>query len=192
MKTYVTVSVGDSSSTKLPLSRSASEHNMARESEFAFFRACRTGELDKVRGCLAKGIPSEARDRDGLTGLIWASRAGNIKVAELLLQFGAKINVKDANGRTPLHYAVGHRNPDFIRFAAEQGAHLNLVDVYGCTALDLATILQHPEVIGVLELLGAERVRTESRGTHWNGSQTDLTRTTRSIAAREQGELPIA
>jgi hypothetical protein len=58
---------------------------------------------------------------------------------------------------------VGHRKQDFIRFAAEQGAHLNLVDMYGCTALDLATILQHPEVIGVLELLGAERVRTESR-----------------------------
>jgi len=165
---------------------------MAEVSQFEFFRACRTGELDKVCGCLAKGIPSEVRDCDGLIGLIWASRAGNIKVAELLLQFGAKINVKDANGRTPLHHAVGYRKQDFIRFAVQKGAHINLVDAYGCTALDLATILQHPEVIGVLELLGAERVRTESRGTHWNGSQTDLTRTPRSIAGREQGELPIA
>ena len=111
-----------------------------------------------------KGIPTEARDRDGLTGLIWASRAGNVKIAELLLQCGAKIDVKDVNGRTPLHHAVGHRKHDFIQFVAEKGARLNLVDVYGCTALDLATILQDPELIGVLESLGAERVRTESRG----------------------------
>ena len=62
---------------------------MAKESECAFFRACRTGELDKVRERLVKGISSETRDQDGLTGLIWASRVGNVKVAELLLQFGA-------------------------------------------------------------------------------------------------------
>jgi ankyrin repeat protein len=137
----------------------AIEENIA----LAFLHACRSGKRDPVCQFLAQGVSPDTCDSEGLTGLLWASRTGSIEIAEALLHVGADINARDNSGRTALHHAVGYRQREFIVFAARIGALLNLVDRYGCTALDLATVAEDLESVKLLEWLGAQRVRTESR-----------------------------
>jgi ankyrin repeat protein len=59
-----------------------------------------------VEALLAQGAKVNARDRNGSTSLMLASKAGHREVVEVLLVLGAKVNAKDWLGRTALMVAA--------------------------------------------------------------------------------------
>ena len=54
------------------------------------------------------------KDKDGMTLLHLACRAGNMEFAELLISRGAEINFADNEGRTAIHYAVMSGNSKLV------------------------------------------------------------------------------
>lgn len=57
-----------------------------------------------------------------LTPLMWASRAGNIDVVELLIQYGADVHLQSASGNTSLMYAVTKGNLEIVELLLASGA----------------------------------------------------------------------
>ncbi len=60
--------------------------------------AAKKGDLPKVKSLLAKGAEVNAKDKDALTALMFASMNGHREIVELLLDKGADVNAKDIEG----------------------------------------------------------------------------------------------
>ena len=56
------------------------------------------------------------------TPLGFASKNGNVPIAQLLLDNGANVNFRDEMGRTPLHYAAGEGNLAMVQLLVKYGA----------------------------------------------------------------------
>ncbi len=80
------------------------------------------------------GFNVNARDKSGATALHLACKAGNLKVAMILMtDHQAKPNVADKKGRTPFHYAVIDGKMEMIRALYVADADINARDKQGCT-----------------------------------------------------------
>jgi ankyrin repeat protein len=94
------------------------------------------------------------------TPLLLATRAGDLKVTQLLVEHGADLELADANGVTPLLNAIvnaslasraddgrtGHLAT--ARYLIERGADVNAVDWYGQTPLWAAVNIRNLDVRG--------------------------------------------
>jgi ankyrin repeat protein len=68
------------------------------------------GRRQCVAFLLERGAEVDARDRDGRTALIYATRAGDLEAVHLLVEAGAYIVMRDRFHKTALLYAAeGHR-----------------------------------------------------------------------------------
>jgi ankyrin repeat protein len=76
-----------------------------REIDEEFLKACRDGDLKKVKQLLKEGVDVNTKDEDGWTALMYACLKGEKKVAEFLIEKGVDVNAKDKNGRTALMIA---------------------------------------------------------------------------------------
>jgi uncharacterized protein len=119
-----------------------------------YFNSCSGGKADAVAAFLDAGIDPEARDKYGLTGLIWAGRKGRLEIADLLLARGAGLETGDNRGRTALYHAVTYQRYDFVRHLAALGANLNPVDSHGWTPLDFSQTSHHRKMSSLLVELG--------------------------------------
>ena len=81
------------------------------------------------------------REPDGgeLTALVYASRAGHIEAARVLLEAGADVNQVSRYGWSPLLAATQNRSYQLARFLIENGADVNIANKGGWTPLYLAT-----------------------------------------------------
>src|SRR5258708_23541229 len=70
----------------------------------AFLDAARTGDADKVRELLAKGVPVDVREdfasgdyyqQSEQTALMYASGEGHLEIVRILLKAGANVNAVD-------------------------------------------------------------------------------------------------
>jgi Ankyrin repeats (3 copies) len=120
-----------------------------------YFVACSTGNVPAVAEFLESGVPPESRDRNGLTGLIWAGRRGRIEVADLLLAKGASTEAVDGRGRTALYHAVTFKRYGFVEHLARLGANVNVVDEHGCTPREIAEIEGDEKMAASLATFGA-------------------------------------
>ncbi len=68
--------------------------------------AAMRGDQPLVELLLAKGAQVDAKDKDGCTPLLLATKGNYSGIVELLLAKGADVNAEDAQGRTPLTYAA--------------------------------------------------------------------------------------
>lgn len=102
------------------------------------------------------------------TPLLYATRAGNLELTQLLLAAGADIEQADANGITPLLNAVLNATVETLeRPAAQhlavahyligQGANVNAADWYGETPLRAAVDLRNLDVNGADKNNGIDR-----------------------------------
>lgn len=96
-------------------------------------------------------------DRDRNTALIMASKKGNTRIIERLLQAGANPNVKDHLGQTALHWVAEAGDGDCALTLINKGADLDVVDSQTYTPFLKALRVNKPDVVKALISAGCDR-----------------------------------
>ncbi len=110
--------------------------------------AAKRGDVQTIKGELAKGVPVDLRVATGGAGawrnstpLMWAAARGQAAVVRVLLDSGADVDAKNDEGVTPLMAAAGSiKTIDgdpfaCVRVLIEAGADLEVTNRQGLTAL---------------------------------------------------------
>jgi len=95
-------------------------------------------DIERVRYLLAHGAHPDARDGEGYTPLINATRFSFVEVATYLAEHKADVNLGDRNDWTPLMYAAWQDNPELVSMLMKHGAKIDVVAVDGLTPLAIA------------------------------------------------------
>jgi ankyrin repeat protein len=121
------------------------------EPPMTLVEAAARGDGGDVARLIAAGTPLEARDQNGRTPLLIATRADNVEVARLLIEAGADVNAKDGIRDTPFLYAGAEGRNEILRMILATG-RANVADTnrYGGVALIPASHHGHPETVRIL------------------------------------------
>ena len=92
------------------------------QAEKNLIEAAKNNDIVVVCNAISLEINLNARDEDGNTALIWASRKGFTCIAKMLIAAGADVNAKDKAGKTALIWAGNNDFPDIIKILREAGA----------------------------------------------------------------------
>lgn len=127
-----------------------------------------------VQFLIESGIPIDLQGSARLTALERASREGDLRTVQLLVEAGAEVNSEGGRWSAPLHEA---RNPfhhgiflygppiyaaaagghfDVVQYLVEHGADVNAKDCQGRTVLHAASRAENPNVMQFLQKLGAQ------------------------------------
>jgi len=96
-------------------------------------------DLDRVRYLMSHGAHVDARDGEGYTPLVDATRFGFVEVARFLVEHKADVNAGDRNNWTPLMYAAWGDNPELVSVLVRYGAKVDAADSDGLTPLAIAS-----------------------------------------------------
>ncbi len=102
------------------------------------------------------GADVNAKDKHGLTALMYASRFNHPEIAKLLLDKGADPNLQNNEGWTALMYASRFNNLRIAKLLIEKRADLNIQEQQGWTALMLASQNNHSQIVKLLLENGAD------------------------------------
>lgn len=134
----------------------------------AFLDAARTGDIERVRGLLAKGVPVDVREdfcthyrQNEQTALMYAAGAGHLEIVRVLLKAGANVNAIDkmtsresGGEQTALHYAAGQANVTVVEELLNAGCDPNALTKNawnrGWTPLAFALRAGHREIAQLL------------------------------------------
>ena len=119
--------------------------------------------IEEIRGLL-KSEDVNQIDPNGRSALMFASRAGNVELVNLLLTKDANINQADKSGVTALMLASIAGNVEIVNLLLTKHANINKADNSGVTALMLASQAGNVEVIKLLLKSGAEVNQADSEG----------------------------
>ena len=126
---------------------------------------------ESVRGCLERGIPVHARDREGATPLAQLISAGACcadfkNVLREFVAAGADVNARDDEGRTPLHRALyGTTPPDIVTSPLlDAGADPSARDSAGLTPMHIAASGGRGPDASLLATAGADVNARDNRG----------------------------
>lgn len=107
-----------------------------------FFGLCKNCDTaESVQAAINQGENPNARDKDGITPLMYAAGYNsNPEVITTLLKAAADINARDRyNNLTPLMYAAWlNQNPEMITTLLNAGANAKAKSSAGKTAFDFA------------------------------------------------------
>ena len=85
-----------------------------------------------------------------------AVRAGQVSVAQLLIERGADVNLPNGPGKdTPLMYAAMRKESELVRLLIDNGANVAPANTAGETALVLAKRTGHHKNVALLKKAGA-------------------------------------
>ena len=98
----------------------------------------------------------------GSSALHLAAAAGQVAMAELLLENGAAVNMANDKRATPLHRAIEF--PDVVALLIDRGADVNATDDRGRTPLHWAARYTEPETVALLIDNGADVDATDHVG----------------------------
>ena len=131
------------------------------------WRACRWGDLERVKQLIQDGQDVNRGDSYGITPLMKAAESGHNQVVRELIRDGAHVNGKDKYKQTALHWASSWGHSSVGKTLAEAGANLNEQDEYGRTPLILTAYWGHANVVMELIRAGAD-VSVVSRQNWWS------------------------
>ena len=106
-------------------------------SNFVFFQASETGDLDTVQRCLQRGVDVDAKGVDNWRALHFAARKGHLAVVTYLLRQGADADACTKNGWTALHLAAFQAKLSIIDVLLACEANVNPQENQGRTPLDI-------------------------------------------------------
>jgi quinoprotein dehydrogenase-associated probable ABC transporter substrate-binding protein len=113
-------------------------------------------DIDRVRYLLSHGAHVDARDGEGYTPLINATRFGFIEVATYLVAHHADANLPDRSNWTPLMFAAWDDSPPLVTLLIGHGAKLDSADDDGLTPLAIAAQNGKAKAAGALIAAGAD------------------------------------
>ena len=84
--------------------------------------------------------PTEANPSEGWNTLMFASKQGNLKIVQDLIQHGTRLLVREveSKGNTALHIAAHYGHMEITEYLLRHGADVNATALDGCTPLDRA------------------------------------------------------
>ena len=108
----------------------------------ALHHAARDGDLAKTQRLLNAGVGVNARDRNGLTPLHWATGHNHPKVVRLLLDAGADVNARDNYGRMFLDFVADHgvKRLEIVQLMLDAGMDVHVWNDEGMTPLHVAVM----------------------------------------------------
>ena len=113
-------------------------------------------KVNVVKDLIEQGADVNAKDKDGMTALIVASRNGHREVVEMLISNGADVNAKDNSDWTALMRASIKGQSKIAELLIANGALVNSKGVDGCTALIAAAFDGCNEIVKLLLENGAD------------------------------------
>jgi quinoprotein dehydrogenase-associated probable ABC transporter substrate-binding protein len=113
-------------------------------------------DIDRVRYLLSHGAHVDARDGEGYTPLVNATRFGFVEVATYLVTHKANANLPDRSNWTPLMYAAWEDSPPLVTLLIGHGAKLDSADDDGLTPLAIAAQNGKVKAAGALIAAGAD------------------------------------
>ena len=132
--------------------------------------AARSRDIEAVRSLLDEGAAVNAAQGDGMTGLHWAARNGDVEMARLLIEGEADLDVVTRIGdHTPLHVASAAGSAPVVSALVEAGADANATTTTGATPLHFAAASGSGEAVAALLDHGAQ---VDAREPQWG--QTPL------------------
>ena len=114
------------------------------------------GDLDQLKGLIAKGTDINARDKEGNTPLMLAASTGHKAIADLLVAEGARIDAKNNKRNTALHGAAAAGHTTVADLLIAKGAEINGKNEGGDTPLMLAALTGYRGVAELLIAKGAD------------------------------------
>jgi len=124
--------------------------------------AAMKGDLDVLRQLLDEGGDLNAARGDGMTGLHWAAKTGDLEVARLLLEREAALESSTRVGsHTPLHVASSFGHDAVVNALVEAGADVNAKTETGASPLHFAAASGSADSVSILLEHGAELGATE-------------------------------
>ncbi len=120
-----------------------------------FFDACGKGDVEKLRGLLAKDGSLVHARHHGWTGMHEAAKRGHLDSVRLLLAHGADPNARESGDNTyPLHWAAAHGHIEIVRALLDGGGDVHgFGDVHELDAIGWGA--EKPEVVSLLLNRGA-------------------------------------
>ncbi len=101
--------------------------------------AADAGEVEQVRVALLNGAPVDFSTPEGVTSLMYASAAGYVDVANVLIEMGADVNAKPFNSRrSALVAAVENGQVEVAELLIRKGAEITYIDNSGASLLHIA------------------------------------------------------
>ncbi|XP_072018043.1 transient receptor potential cation channel subfamily A member 1-like [Amphiura filiformis] len=97
-------------------------------------------------------------DHTGCTPMHYATREGNIKSVQGLIDLGATVNLKNKDKQSPLHFAAKYGRFNSCKRLLDSAIGPNIInetDSEGMTALHIASLKGHIKVVQLLMLRGA-------------------------------------
>ena len=144
----------------LPASRHRGFSKNVSRSVHGLHLASHFGLIGMIERLLARGQP-QPRDKAGRTPLHWASRAGQVEAAKMLLVSGAEVDAEDKVKGTALHLACRFGHLEVVTVLLDQGSDVNKSNTVGGTALIWAAIGGSVAIVTLLLSHGADvRCRT--------------------------------
>lgn len=114
-------------------------------------------DKDAVRALLKEGADVNAAQGDGMTALHWASRSGDVDLAQMLLYAGANVKATTRLGAyTPLMMAAEQGHAAVIAALLAAGADVKAANATGTTPLMLAALSGDAKSVTMLVENGAE------------------------------------
>jgi uncharacterized protein len=116
-----------------------------------------SGDIYSITTEISRGRFIDERDsfQKKYTALMVASREGDYRLAEWLIERGANINAKTPDGHTALMYASYNRYPEIVKLLLSRGAKVNLKTTQGHTALSEVLESDKKAIIEMLQNAGA-------------------------------------
>lgn len=118
--------------------------------------ASRMGDVEVVKGLLARAADPAQMNADGNSALWFACFADSEKCTTMLIDAGAPLDSQNVNGATALIYCASSGKTSLVRQLLEAGADPNLMTLDDFTALELASNM------ACLQLLKAVRSRAHA------------------------------
>ncbi|MBX3494927.1 MAG: ankyrin repeat domain-containing protein [Parvibaculum sp.] len=126
--------------------------------------AARSGDIEKLRIDLMKGITPNEAGRDRIPMLILAVGNGHLAVVELLLEKGADPNRRAPDGTTPLSMAALVGRADIAEALLQGGANPNLLGRDRDAPLLIATRARNAAFVEALLRHNADIEETDVTG----------------------------
>ncbi len=108
------------------------------------------GHHEIVKILLEKGADIEAKTKDGLTPLMFASRNGHHEIVKTLLEKGADIEAKTIDDFPSLILASRYGYHEIVKTLLEKGANIEAKNIDGWNSLMLASQYGYREIVQTL------------------------------------------